>query len=246
MMMWLPSLICFDMILSMNDDNRMPTTAEDWEAKLYAELSEIKQRGWPLKRVKFTNAQINLIRACQHEGFKVRLGMLETASRRQADLKVIVKPKKQGTKTPWKLVNMNPRGDYEGDCTTRALAWVFREKWSYSQLRAMQEKISARSLSCGKTWRSAWIDIAHDEGWDAIVLKRYVQTAKIAELFHKGLLKHPVFVRTACHVAVVDDGVLVDSWDSRCKRVKQVLVKKEDFDVAKHALDSQHLVLAYH
>lgn len=232
------------MITSMDDDNHTPTSAEDWERKLYAELSEIKQRGWPQKKVSFTNAQINLIRACQHEGFKVKLGMLETASRKSADLQVIVKPKKQGTKTPWKLVNMNPHGDHEGDCTTRALAWVFREKWSYSQLRAMQEKISAQTL--GGTWRSAWVDIALDEGWDSIVLKRHVQTAKIAELFHKGLLKHPVFVRTTGHVAVVDDGVVVDSWDSRCKRVKQVLVQKEDFDMAKHTLDSQHLVLAWH
>lgn len=231
----------------MDDNNHtMPTSAKDWEAKLYTELSEIKQRGWPLKKVKFMNAQINLIRACQHEGFKVRLGMTETASRKSADLQVVVKPKKQGTKTPWKLVNMNPRGDHEGDCTTRALAWVFREKWSYSQLRAMQEKISAQSPAWGKTWRSAWVTIAHDEGWGDIILKRRVQTAKIAELFHKGMLKHPVFVRTTGHVAVVDDGVVVDSWDSRCKRVKQVLVQKEDFDMAKHALDSQHLVLAWH
>lgn len=86
----------------MNDNNHTttPTTAKDWEAKLYTELSEIKQRGWPLKKVKFTNAQINLIRACEHEGFKVRLAMTETASRKSADLQVIVKPKKQGAKTP--------------------------------------------------------------------------------------------------------------------------------------------------
>lgn len=226
----------------------MPTSAEDWERKLYAELSEIKQRGWPLKKVKFTNAQINLIRACQHEGFKVKFGMLETASRKSAELHVIVKPKKQGTKTHWKLVNMNPHGNHEGDCTTRALAWVFREKWSYSQLRAMQEKISAQSLGrSSKTWRSAWVDIARDEGWSSdIILKRHVQTAKIAELFHKGLLKHPVFVRTTGHVAVVDDGIVVDSWDSRCKRVKQVLVQKEDLERAKRALESQHLILAWH
>ena len=229
----------------MDDNNHTPTTAKDWEAKLYTELSEIKQRGWPLKKVKFTNAQINLIRACQHGGFKVRLGMLETASRKSAELQVIVKPKKQGTKTPWKLVNMNPHGNHEGDCTTRALAWVFREKWSYSQLRAMQEKISAQSPVWGKTWRSAWVDIAHDEGWGDIILKRHVQTAKIAELFHKGLLKHPVFVRTTGHVAVVDNGEVVDSWDSRCKRVKQVLVQKEDFERAKQALETQHLVLAW-
>ena len=230
----------------MNDNNHTPTTAKDWEAKLYTELSEIKQRGWPQKKVKFTNAQINLVRACEHEGFKVKLGMLRVASEKSAELQVIVKPKKKGVLAPWKMVNMNPHGNYEGDCTTRALAWVFRDKWSYSQLRAMQEKISARSSDWGKTWRSAWVDIARDEGWDFIVLKRHVQTAKIAELFHKGLLKHPVFVRTTGHVAVVDNGELVDSWDSRCKRVKEVLVKKEDFDMAKHALDSQRLVLAWH
>lgn len=207
-------------------------TANEWQALLEDALSNILAKGYPKKRVQWTKDQTKILRACQNDGYKVIIGYLP-GSLDDGKLHIILKQRKRGVNVPWTMVNMNPHGDEIGDCSTRALAYVFKQSMSYSQCK-LKQVVAAHALGT-RCWENRWREVAEENGWKKITLNKHVTAAKVAEVL-ANRIKNPVFVKSRGHVAIVDNGAVVDSWDSRCKRIMMVMVKNDEIDAAFDAL----------
>lgn len=217
-------------------------TANEWQALLEDALSDIFAKGYPKKHVQWTKDQVKLIRTCQNDGYKVIIGYLP-GGLGDGKLNIIIKQRKRGVNVPWKMVNMNPHGDEIGDCSTRALAYAFRSTMTYSQCKFKQ--VAAAQASGAKYWENRWRDVAEENGWKKIKLNKHVTAAKVAEVLVNHV-KNPVFVKSRSHVAIVDNGVVVDSWDSRCKRILMMMVKNDEVEAAFDALHKNHISCTTH
>lgn len=212
-------------------------TANEWQALLEDALSDILTKGYPKKRVQWTKDQVKLIRACQNDGYKVIIGYLPD-SLGDGKLDIIIKQRRRGVNVPWKMVNMNPQGDEIGDCSTRALAYAFRSTLSYSQCKFKQ--VAAAQALGTQYWENRWRDVAEANGWKKIKLNKHVTAAKVAEILANHV-KNPVFIKSRRHVAIVDNGAVVDSWDSRCKRILMMMVKNDEVEAAFDALHRSNI-----
>ena len=214
------------------EDNNMSKTSKEWQALLEDALSNILAKGYSKKRVQWTKDQTKMLRTCQNDGYKVIIGYLPDGLD-DGKFHIILKQRKRGVNVPWTLVNMNPYGDEIGDCSTRALAYAFRSTLTYNQCK-LKQFAAAQALGT-KCWENRWRDVAEENGWKKITLNKHVTAAKVAEVL-ANRVKNPVFVKSRRHVAVVDNGAVVDSWDSRCKRILMVMVKRDEIDAAFDAL----------
>lgn len=212
-------------------------TVNEWQALLENVLSDILAKGYQKKRVQWTKDQTKLLRTCQNDGYKVIIGHLP-GGLDDGKFHVILRQKKRGVNVPWTLVNMNPQGDEIGDCSTRALAYVFKQSMSYSQCKLKQ--VAAAQALGSQYWENRWRDVAEENGWKKIKLNKHVTAAKVAEVLANHV-KNPVFVKSRRHVAIVDNGAVVDSWDSRCKRILMMMVKNDEVEAAFDALHKNHI-----
>ena len=217
-------------------------TANEWQALLEDAMSDILAKGYPKKRVQWTKDQIKLIRTCQNDGYKVIIGYLP-GGLDDGKLHLVLRQRKRGVNVPWKMVNMNPHGDEIGDCSTRALAYAFRSTMTYSQCKFKQ--VAAAQALGTKCWENRWRDVAGENGWKKIKLNKHVTAAKVAEVLANHV-KNPVFVKSRRHVAIVDNGAVVDSWDSRCKRIMMMMVKNDEVKAAFDALHRSNISCTTH
>ena len=220
----------------------MSKTSKEWQALLEDALSDILAKGYSKKRVQWTKDQIHIVRACQNDGYKVIIGYLP-GGLDDGKLHIALKQKKRGVNVPWKMVNMNPHGDEIGDCSTRALAYAFRSTLTYSQCKF--KHIAAAHALCTQCWENRWRDVAEANGWKKIKLNKHVTAAKVAEVLANHV-KNPVFVKSRRHVAIVDNGAVVDSWDSRCKRILMMMVKNDEVEAAFDALHRSNISCTTH
>lgn len=147
----------------------------------------------------------------------------------------LVKPRKMATCAPLKVLNTNPHGKIEGDCTTRALAYCF-PNIGYDKLRKRQEETGAKM---SKTWCNTlvWTAIAEKNGDYAFFKMTKKRTrARVAAVLKT--LKSPVFARSNGHVAIVHKGEVVDTWDSRCGKVTMIGVKRAEAAEARALIDT--------
>lgn len=166
----------------------------------------------------------NLWKEVVRSGFRIKRGWIDHK------LVHVVSPKKRNMNAPWKELNLNPDGKSIGDCTTRALAYCFPEV-GYHKLNQLQRTI-AREFGFG--WKSpfTWHQVAKETGgYEFFELRKKMSRANVAKLF-SGLAK-PVFTSSSRHVAVVDKGTVIDSWDSRGGRVVKVGLAPCDIPKAK-------------
>lgn len=119
----------------------------------------------------------------------------------------------------WQFYNPNPKGLFTGDCTVRALSAALNLDWD-----------SAYALMCAKglelcdmpSANSVWGDVLKNHGFARQVIPNTCPECYTAEDFCRD---NPLGIYVLCfgnHVAVVRDGVLLDSWDSG-KQIPQYL-----------------------
>ncbi len=149
------------------------------------------------------------------------------------ELKHRVVQKTHGTSVPWKQLNLSPDGKDHCDCTTRALAYCL-PRLSYAELRKMQEEAASEfwtKWNCAAAWGEV---LAREGGYAEVKLSKKIARFKVAKALSS--LSYPVVAHSSRHVAVVDRGTVVDSWDSRNGRVDRIWVKRGDEVSAKRML----------
>lgn len=143
----------------------------------------------------------------------------------------------------WKNVNMRPNDGKpycKGDCTTRAMSYCLQGIFTYREIESEQYRLAhmmneERGLVRGDYRRKirrnsngTWDSIMTDLGYRWITLRETVRRDNLAVYLRE--IPHPAITLSSGHVAVVDRGDVVDSWDSRHGRCKKILVNGEDYD----------------
>ena len=113
------------------------------------------------------------------------------------------------------FVNPNPKNKLVGDCTVRAICLADGRDWEkiYFDL-AVQGYTLADMPSSNDTWGKYLLD----NGWNYKRLQDncpFCYTIdNFADEYHKGTF----IVATGTHVVTVQDGTILDTWDSRQKQ----------------------------
>lgn len=143
----------------------------------------------------------------------------------------------------WKNVNMRPNDGKpycKGDCTTRAMSYCLQGVFTYREIETEQYRLARvtneeRGLIRGdyrrkvrRNSQGTWDSIMTDLGYRWIALRGTVRRDNLAVYLRE--IPHPAITLSSGHVAVVDRGMVVDSWDSRHGRCMKILVNGEDYD----------------
>ena len=121
--------------------------------------------------------------------------------------------------------------DYNsGDCTTRAMAFVLRGILSYKEIEAKQYSL-AKVRNTRRNTTGTWDLVLREFNYSWIEIKsgNYTQRGRLANLFAE--FNEPILAVSRTHVAVLDKGQIVDTWDSSRGKVFALLVS--DFEIAK-------------
>ena len=140
-----------------------------------------------------------------------------------------------------KIVNMKPNDGLstcKGDCTTRAMSFCLQGIFTYREIEHEQYRLAAeknkgfcRGDGRQKVRRNStgtWDMIMKDIGYVWVRLGKTVRRDNLAVALRD--VSYPIITHSSGHVAVVDKGFVVDSWDSRHGRCDMILVKSEDTD----------------
>lgn len=142
-----------------------------------------------------------------------------------------------------KKIDMTPndgKPTCRGNCTTRSMAFCLQGIFTYREIEHEQYRLAAvkneeRGLCRGDYSRKVrrnsfgtWDIIMKDLGYGWIRLNCKVRRDNLAVLLRE--VSYPIITRSSGHVAVVENGYVIDSWDSRHGRCDMILVKNDDID----------------
>lgn len=142
-----------------------------------------------------------------------------------------------------KRIDMTPNDGQptcRGNCTTRAMAYCLKGIFTYREIEHEQYRLAdvdnrERGLYHGdhrrKTHRNSfgtWDKIMLDLGYVWLELKKKVRRDRIAHCLRE--ISYPMITHSRGHVAVVESGAVVDTWDSRHGRCDMIMLKAEDID----------------
>jgi hypothetical protein len=143
----------------------------------------------------------------------------------------------------WKNIDMTPndgKPTCKGNCTTRAMSFCLQGIFTYREIEHEQYRLAAeKNAENGSYWgdgrrkvhrntTGTWDMIMKDLGYKWVRLGRKVRRDNLAVALQG--MAYPIITLSSGHVAVVDRGAVVDSWDSRHGRCDMVMVKAEDID----------------
>ena len=143
-----------------------------------------------------------------------------------------------------KWVNTNVRPDSynthdncKGDCTTRALTYCLAGELTYNQVEDEQYK-RAEKVGKRRNRTGVYDTIMLERGWRWIQLSKPIARGEVAVRLAKKLPGVKAMTLSKTHIAAVDGGNLIDTWDSRGGRVFAVMVPgdKKTLDAAKWCL----------
>lgn len=152
----------------------------------------------------------------------------------------------------WKIVDMRPKDGKptcKGDCTTRAMAYCLQEIASYREIEEEQYRLAEESnREKGLRWgdgrakvhrnsQGLWDKIMVDLGYSWVRFSRTVRRDNLACFLRKASDSRPIISHSSGHVAVIDGGSVVDSWDSRHGRCDRILVYGNDLSKVKAILE---------
>lgn len=136
------------------------------------------------------------------------------------------KLKSRGLQAKWRELNLNPTGALKGDCTTRAMTFCFPDI-GYLVLNSKQHQRAREELD--STWNNSrvWKQVAEEQGeYKFFKLVHPLTRARVASMTSD--LKYPTLTISSSHVAACSRGEVIDTWDSRCGRVKEIGVDPRD------------------
>ena len=159
----------------------------------------------------------------------------------------------------WEKIDMRPNDGLPtclGDCTTRAMSFCLKGRFTYREIEKRQYRIAEmknqeRGLHWGdgrkKSHRNSfgvWDIIMKDLGYIWICLDRKTRRDNLAVSLMS--IEYPIITHSSGHVAVVNEGSVIDSWDSRHGRCDRILVKGEDtrkiIDILKKSWIKSHIL----
>ena len=142
-----------------------------------------------------------------------------------------------------KKIDMTPndgKPTCKGNCTTRAMSFCLQGIFTYREIEHEQYRLAAEANEKkGRYWgdgrrkvhrnsSGTWDVIMLDLGYVWIKFNRTVRRDNLAVALRN--IEYPIITHSSGHVAVVDKGFVVDSWDSRHGRCDRILIKPEDTD----------------
>lgn len=126
--------------------------------------------------------------------------------------------------------------DNGGDCTTRCIVACLEGRLDYRTVEAKQYRL-AKIRGTRRNTTGTWDKLLTDNGFQWLQLKNLKSRANIANFL--STIKSPIATLSRSHVCAVQNGQVLDTWDSRGGRVYGICVKSEDLDTAKRLL-SKH------
>jgi hypothetical protein len=135
------------------------------------------------------------------------------------------------------FTNLRPDDGYRtlnGDCTTRALAFILEGTMTYREIEREQYMLAAQRRT-RRNSAGTWELVATHRGYVLARLDRGVKRGVLAEAL-RGIA-HPLISRSSGHAAAIDtEGRVRDTWDSRGGVVKAVIIHHDDMEFAKERM----------
>ena len=148
-----------------------------------------------------------------------------------------------------KKIDMTPndgKPTCKGNCTTRAMSFCLQGIFTYREIEHEQYRLAEeanRKKGCywgdgrRKVHRNSsgtWDSIMFDLGYVWMKFNHAIRRDNLAIALRN--MDYPIITHSSGHVAVVDKGVVVDSWDSRHGRCDKILIKPDDKEKVLEAL----------
>lgn len=140
-----------------------------------------------------------------------------------------------------KKIDMTPndgKPTCKGNCTTRSMSYCLQGIFTYREIEHEQYRLANEvNAKHGRYWgdgkrkvhrnsSGTWDTIMFDLGYVWMKFNHTVRRDNLALALRN--IEYPIITHSSGHVAVVDKGVVVDSWDSRHGRCDRILIKPED------------------
>lgn len=127
----------------------------------------------------------------------------------------------------------NHAGNYPtGDCSTRAIAYVLGRDY---------KEVFAAQHAKGHRWKNVMggiRDVMKPMGYDCLILHQPLTLHKVAYELSVSCEKY--IAVSANHAVAVDNGRVIDTWDSRATRVKMLIVSSDDSYAVCRILGATH------
>ena len=117
----------------------------------------------------------------------------------------------------------NIHDNCKGDCTTRALTYCLGGEMTYDQVEAEQYRL-AKVFKTTRNRTGVYDIILSRKGWKWIQLSKPMARGEVAVRLAKKLPTLKAMTLSRRHIAAVEGGRLIDTWDSRGDRVFAVMV----------------------
>jgi len=114
----------------------------------------------------------------------------------------------------FKKVNPNPQGKNVGDCTVRAISLATNQDWDKIYLDLC---IQGYVLSDMPSSNAVWGKYLSDRGWTLHRLPDTCPLCYTIDDFCEDYPKGIYIVGTGTHVVCIQDGFILDTWDSSDK-----------------------------
>lgn len=117
----------------------------------------------------------------------------------------------------------NTRDNCKGDCTTRALTFCLSGEMTYNEVEDEQYRL-AKVLGRRRNCTGVYDQILARKGWKWIQLSKTMARGEVAVRLAKKLPNLKALTLSRKHIAAVEGGKLIDTWDSRADRVFAIMV----------------------
>lgn len=148
-----------------------------------------------------------------------------------------------------KKIDMTPndgKPTCKGNCTTRAMSFCLQGIFTYREIEHEQYRLAAEANEKrGCYWGDGRRKVRRNSSgtWDSIMIDLGYVWMKFNHAIRRDNLAvalrnmdYPIITHSSGHVAVVDKGMVVDSWDSRHGRCDRILIKPDDKERVLEAL----------
>ena len=148
-----------------------------------------------------------------------------------------------------KKIDMTPndgKPTCKGNCTTRAMSFCLQGIFTYREIEHEQYRLAEEAnKKKGCYWgdgrrkvrrnsSGTWDSIMFDLGYVWMKFNHTIRRDNLATALRN--MDYPIITHSSGHVAVVDKGMVVDSWDSRHGRCDRILIHPEDKEKVLEAL----------
>ena len=128
----------------------------------------------------------------------------------------------------WEETNVRPdtwnaKDNCIGDCTTRSIVTVLAGEMTYNEVEDEQYRL-AKIFHSRRNRTGVYDQILANRGWKWIQLSKPMSRGEVAVRLAKKLPNLKALTLSKKHIAAVEGGKLIDTWDSRAGRVFAIMV----------------------